>query len=132
MATSTRPGSSSRLRARRNASSGTRTRRADQKKILASADRPTSARYEDRHCRKIVRRIRRERNMLFTFIGTSIDWHNNCAEREVCKAMLKCKNMGGGRSFEGAMMLCVLMSVYQTYRMNGSIFTNMPANVLVE
>ena len=42
-----------------------------------------SKKYIDRHCMRFVKRLRREKKMLFTFLDTKTDYHNNAAERAI-------------------------------------------------
>ena len=39
------------------------------------------AEYEDADCRRYVKRLRRERGHLFTFLEHDVDYHNNISER---------------------------------------------------
>ncbi len=42
-----------------------------------------SKQYHEKNCIRFVKRIRRERKMLFTFLVTGTDSHNNTAERAI-------------------------------------------------
>lgn len=64
---------------------------ADKVRLLERIERPISARYPDEDCRRTVKLLKRERDILFTFIGTSIDWHTNLAEHIIHKIVFRRK-----------------------------------------
>ena len=95
---------------------------ADKNKLLSRIDRLIGKRYRDEYCRTMVKRLRRERDMLFTFIGRKMDWHNNTAERAIRSGVVLRKITYGSNSQKGAMAHRTLMSIHQTCRMNDTSF----------
>lgn len=71
--------------------------------------------YSDKHCRRFVKRLRRERQMLFTFLEKDgIEYHNNSAERAIRPCVVIRKMTYGNKSIAGARAQAVLMSVKET------------------
>ena len=69
----------------------------------------------DKHCKKMFKRLRREKDHLFTFLEVKgVEWHNNSAERGIRPCVILRNNSYGSRSEEGAAAIAVLMSVKQT------------------
>ena len=69
----------------------------------------------DKHCKKTFKRLRREKDHLFTFLEVKgVEWHNNSAERGIRSCVILRNNSYGSRSEEGAAAIAVLMSVKQT------------------
>ena len=89
----------------------------------------------DRHCKRMFKRLRREKDRLFTFLEVDgVEWHNNSAERG-----------GGGHQTvhhtaqqqlqkqirRGASAIAVLMSVKQTWKAKNDNFLDvMRTNLL--
>lgn len=78
--------------------------------------------YTDRHCVRFVKRLRREKRMLFTFLDGTTDYHNNAAERAIRPNVIIRKITNGHRSENGAHSHKILMSVRETCRMRGLNF----------
>lgn len=76
--------------------------------------------YSDKMCQQMVKRLRRERDMLFTFILTGTDPDNNPAERPLRVPVSVRKMIGGNRTEEGAADYAVLLSVGTSAKMRGS------------
>ena len=72
------------------------------------------AEYEDADCRRYVKRLRRERGHLFTFLEHDVDYHNNISERGLRPFAASRKILYGNRSERGAERTKILMSVYET------------------
>jgi len=72
--------------------------------------------YSDKDCLRFVKRLRREKKMLFTFLITNTDYHNNAAERAIRPNVIIRKITNGHRSESGAHSHKVLMSVKETCR----------------
>jgi hypothetical protein len=67
---------------------------------------------EERNCVRLLKRLRRERNMLFTFLEEEgVDWNNNAAERALRSSVVIRKITYGNQSDEGAHAHAVLMSI---------------------
>ena len=75
-----------------------------------------SKQYKEKNCIRFVKRLRREREMLFTFLVTGTDSHNNTAERAIRPNVLIRKITNGNRSEKGADSHKVLMSIRETCR----------------
>jgi len=76
--------------------------------------------WEEKHSRRLVKRLRRHEAELFTFLdhpGVSAD--NNHAERQIRPAVIVRKNIYGNGSEEGADTQAVLMSVFRTLKQRG-------------
>ncbi len=69
---------------------------------------------------RLVKRLRRHRNELFTFLDEAgVPFDNNHAERAIRPAVLIRKNSYSNRSRRGADAQAVLMSVYRTLKQRG-------------
>jgi transposase len=76
--------------------------------------------WKDRHARRLIKRLRRHRNDLFTFLDQSgVPFDNNTAERGIRPAVIIRKNSYGNRSERGADCQSVLMSVFRTLKQRG-------------
>jgi hypothetical protein len=76
--------------------------------------------WQDAQAKRLVKRLRRHRNDLFTFLDqTGVPFDNNLAERAIRPAVIIRKNCYGNRSRAGADIQAVLMSVYRTLRQRG-------------
>ncbi|MEM4062334.1 MAG: transposase, partial [Conexivisphaerales archaeon] len=69
----------------------------------------------EKNCRRFAKRLRRERDMLFTFLEEEgVDWNNNAAERALRSSVVIRKMTYGNQSDEGARAHAVLMSIKET------------------
>lgn len=76
--------------------------------------------WEDRHARRLVKRLRRHRDQLFTFLDhDNVPFENNHAERAIRPAVIIRKNSYANRSERGADAQAVLMSIYRTLKQRG-------------
>ena len=76
--------------------------------------------WHDGHARRLIKRLRRHRNDLFTFLEqTGVPFDNNHAERSIRPAVILRKNSYGNRSVPGADCQAVLMSVFRTLKQRG-------------
>lgn len=76
--------------------------------------------WQDRHARRLVKRLRRHQNDLFTFLDQAgVPFDNNAAERAIRPAVIIRKNSYGNRSAQGADCQAVLMSVFRTLKQRG-------------
>jgi len=76
--------------------------------------------WEDADAKRLVKRLIKYRDQLFTFLdheGVSAD--NNHGEREIRPAVIIRKNSLCNRSEKGANMQAVMMSIYRTLRLRG-------------
>ncbi len=70
---------------------------------------------KERNCLRLVKRLRREKGMLFTFLKEDgVDWNNNAAERALRSSVVIRKITYGNQSDEGARAHAVLMSIRET------------------
>ena len=92
------------------------------KNLEARISRMISKKYVENNCIRFVKRLRRERKMLFTFLVTGTDYHNNTAERAIRPNVIIRKITNGHRSESGAYSHKVLMSVKETCRVRGLNF----------
>jgi hypothetical protein len=70
---------------------------------------------KEKNCARLLKRLRRERGMLFTFLEEDgVDWNNNAAERALRSSVVIRKITYGNQSDEGAHAHAVLMSVRET------------------
>ncbi len=81
-----------------------------------------SKRYTEKHCIRFVKRLRREQKMLFTFLITGTDSHNNTAERAIRPNVIIRKITNCHRTIHGADSHKILMSVKETCRLRGLNF----------
>ena len=74
----------------------------------------------DADARRLLKRLRRTGDHLFTFLDyPQIPFENNFAERQIRPAVILRKNSQSNRSERGAVTQAVLMSVYRTLRLRG-------------
>ena len=72
------------------------------------------------HAKRLLKRLRRYRNALFTFLDhPDVPSDNNHAEREIRPAVIIRKNSLCNRSDNGAAVQATLMSVYRTLKLRG-------------
>ena len=83
-------------------------------------DRLISREYAEPNCEGFVKRLRRERDLLFAFVTAGIPYHNN-AERDMRPGVIARKIGGGSCSWKGAEFQSILMSV-DTCRLRGVDF----------
>lgn len=75
---------------------------------------------DDADARRLLKRLRRTGDHLFTFLDyPEIPFENNFAERQIRPAVILRKNSQSNRSDRGATTQAVLMSVYRTLRLRG-------------
>lgn len=76
--------------------------------------------WEDRHCRRLVKRLKRHRSELFTFLDhPGVPSDNNHGERQIRPAVIARKNSYANGSDDGAETQAVLMSVFRTLKQRG-------------
>lgn len=76
--------------------------------------------WKNPNARRLVKRLRRHRHDLFTFLDQSdVSSNNNHAEREIRPAVIIRKNILGNHSEQGANTQAVLMSIYRTLKLRG-------------
>jgi hypothetical protein len=76
--------------------------------------------WEERHARRLVKRLRRHRSELFTFLDhPEVPSDNNHGERQIRPAVIVRKNSYANGSADGAETQAVLMSVFRTLKQRG-------------
>jgi transposase len=75
---------------------------------------------EDKQAKRLIKRLRRHRHDLFTFLDKpGVPFDNNLAERAIRPAVIIRKNSYANRSQRGADAQGVLMSIYRTIKQRG-------------
>jgi hypothetical protein len=83
-------------------------------------DELLAAPWPNPHAKRLLKRLRRYRNALFTFLDhPGVPSDNNHAEREIRPAVIIRKNSLCNRSDNGATVQAILMSVYRTLKLRG-------------
>jgi transposase len=76
--------------------------------------------WEDSQARRLIKRLRRHRRHLFTFLDQpAVPFDNNHGERSIRPAVIIRKNSYCNRSPNGARAQAVLMSIYRTLKQRG-------------
>jgi transposase len=89
-------------------------------RLTARLDEMIATGWEDRDAKRLVKRLRRHRDELLTFLDEAeVPFDNNLAERAIRPAVMIRKNSFGNRSDRGADTQAVLMSVYRTLQQRG-------------
>jgi len=105
-------------RAKANLPAATYTSRRDRihRRLAELIDTP----WKDANARRLLKRFRRHRDDLFTFLDQEgVPFDNNHAERSIRPAVIIRKNSYGNRSQRGADCQAVLMSVFRTLKQRG-------------
>ena len=83
-------------------------------------DELLEAPWDNSHAKRLLKRLRRYRDALFTFLDhPDVPSDNNHAEREIRPAVIIRKNSLCNRSDNGASVQATLMSVYRTLKLRG-------------
>jgi len=82
--------------------------------------------WADEDAIRISKELRKRHDMLFTFMEFGgVAWHNNDAERAIRQGVLHRKISGGRRTWKGAEVFEVILSVYETSKKRGQRFMGM-------
>lgn len=77
----------------------------------------------EKNCKRFLKRLRREKDMLFTFLEEKgVCWNNNAAERAIRPSVVIRKITYGNQSMSGADVHKVLMSISETCKLRGMNF----------
>ena len=88
--------------------------------LTARLDELIATPWEDSQARRLIKRLRRHRGDLFTFLDhAGVPFENNLAERAIRPAVIIRKNSYGNRSEQGADVQAILMSVFFTLKKRG-------------
>lgn len=89
-------------------------------RLTARLDELIDAPWKDSHARRLIKRLRRHRGDLFTFLDhPDVPFDNNLAERAIRPAVIIRKNSYGNRSEQGADLQAILMSIFSTLKKRG-------------
>jgi transposase len=89
-------------------------------RLHARLDALISTPWKDRQAKRLLKRFRRHRQHLFTFLDDpAVPADNNHGERAIRPAVIIRKNSYGNRSQRGADCQAVLMSIYRTLKQRG-------------
>lgn len=89
-------------------------------RLHARLDQLLATPWTDLQAKRLLKRFRRHRADLFTFLDDpAVPFDNNHAERAIRPAVIIRKNSYGNRSQRGADTQAVLMSVYRTLKQRG-------------
>ena len=76
--------------------------------------------WKDGQAKRLLKRFRRHRQHLFTFLDDpAVPFDNNHGERAIRPAVIIRKNIYGNRSQRGADTQAVMMSIYRTLKQRG-------------
>jgi transposase len=76
--------------------------------------------WNDSHAHRLIKRLRRHQNDLFTFLKKDgVPFDNNHAERSIRPAVIIRKNRYGKRSEQGSDYQATLMSIFRTLKQRG-------------
>jgi len=79
-----------------------------------------SGHYRERNYLRLVKRLKREKGMLFTFLEKKeCDWNNNVAEMAIRPSVVVRKVTYVNKSLDGAKAHAVLMSIRETCKLRG-------------
>lgn len=88
--------------------------------LTARLDELIATPWEDSQARRLIKRLRRHRCDLFTFLDhAGVPFENNLAERAIRPAVIIRKNSYGNRSQQGADIQAILMSIFFTLKKRG-------------
>lgn len=89
-------------------------------RVDARLDELIATVWEDRQAKRLIKRFRRHREHLFTFLDQpDVPFDNNHGERMIRPAVILRKNSYGNRSERGADTQAVLMSIFRTLKQRG-------------
>ena len=89
-------------------------------RLTVRLDELIATEWEDKDAKRLIKRLRRHRDELLTFLDEpEVPFDNNHAERAIRPAVMIRKNSFGNRSDRGADTQAVLMSVYRTLQQRG-------------
>jgi transposase len=105
---------------RRQAELSAEAYKSRRNRLHARLDALMTTPWEDRQALRLLKRFRRHRDHLFTFLDDpAVPADNNHGERAIRPAVIIRKNTYGNRSQRGADTQAVLMSVYRTLKQRG-------------
>jgi transposase len=89
-------------------------------RLMARLDGLIETEWNDAQAKRLIKRLRRHRHDLFTFLDQpGVPFDNNLAERAIRPAVIIRKNSYGNRSQRGADVQAILMSIFFTLKKRG-------------
>ncbi len=89
-------------------------------RLAARLDELIDTPWQDAQAGRLIKRLRRHRRDLFTFLDhPDVPFDNNLAERAIRPAVIIRKNSYGNRSDQGAVVQAILMSIFFTLKKRG-------------
>ena len=89
-------------------------------RLLDRLDALINTPWEAKDARRLIKRLKRHRDDLFTFLDQpGVPFDNNLAERAIRPAVIIRKNSYGNRSCQGADVQAILMSLFFTLKKRG-------------
>jgi transposase len=89
-------------------------------RLRARLDELIATPWKDKQARRLIKRLRRHRDHVLTFLDkTDVPYDNNAGERAIRPAVIIRKNSYCNRSQRGADTQAVLMSIYRTLKQRG-------------
>jgi len=89
-------------------------------RLLERLDELIATPWEDKQARRLIKRFKRHREHLLTFLDyADVPYDNNAGERAIRPAVIIRKNSYCNRSQRGADTQAVLMSIYRTLKQRG-------------
>jgi transposase len=90
------------------------------KRLYGRLDQFLKATYEDKDAKRLIKRLKRHRNELFTFLEyEGVSPYNNHAEQQMRKPVLTRKVSQQNRSKQGAKTQAVLMTLFRSAELQG-------------
>lgn len=89
-------------------------------RLTARLDALIAAEWDDAQAKRLIKRLRRHRDDVFTFLDQpGVPFDNNLAERAIRPAVIIRKNSYGNRSDHGADVQAILMTLFFTLKKRG-------------
>lgn len=108
------------MRLKKNEAVGPESFASRKQRFVSRLDALITGDWANRQACRLVKRLRRHHDHLFTFLDyPEVTPDNNHAEREIRPAVIMRKNSYANRSDKGAATQAVLMSIYRTLKLRG-------------
>jgi len=108
------------MRLKRGEEVAPQTRASRRNLLYKRLDELIAAPWKDKQARRLIKRLRRHRDHLLTFLDKAdVPYDNNAGERAIRPAVIIRKNSYCNRSQRGADTQAVLMSIYRTLKQRG-------------
>lgn len=108
------------MRLKRSADVSVEAHASRRDRLHQRLDELIAAKWKDSQARRLIKRLRRHRDHLLTFLDKAdVPYDNNAGERAIRPAVIIRKNSYCNRSERGANTQAVLMSIYRTLKQRG-------------